>query len=354
MTAVPRPLSSRSMVRLSVQARAELHRLSTPRSLLSASAFAFTYVAIIAAALVIERTGLYWLYPIAVVFIAARQHSLYMLNHDASHSALFKSRNVNKVVATWLANLPLLHHPDTWSFVQWRRQHLLHHSELGTKLDPYWVYRDSEGLTRREMTRPELVWRVVKVGLMSSLGWITAKQGIFRARTGEFVREVPHWKVFFEPFRDDPEMRNERWLTWAFTLAAVAVITLLGGWFIVLLYWIVPMYTVYPMLLELSEMTEHHWHVAPDDMVETTTSTIPGIFTKLFVSELNRTLHREHHLLAKVPCYNLLGLHRLLHANGLVPPSVRGLGRTILDKPWHPAADPAHKAAAGGAPDPAS
>jgi fatty acid desaturase len=93
------------------------------------------------------------------------------------------------------------------------------------------------------------------------------------------------------------------------------------------------MYTVFPVLLELAEMTEHHWHANPEDMIETTTSTIPGIFTKLFVSEMNRTLHREHHLISKVPCYKLLSLHRLLAANGLVPPAIRGLGRTILNKP---------------------
>jgi fatty acid desaturase len=349
VSSVPRPLSSHSMVRLGAEARAELRRLSTPRPVLGASAFVFEYAAVIAAALAIERTGCYWLYPLAVVFIAARQHSLYLLNHDASHSSLFRSRKLNQVLATWLANLPFLHHPDTWSFVQWRRQHLLHHRELCTQQDPYWVYRDSVGLTTREMTRPELALRIAKMGLMSSLGWITTRQGIFPARGGELTREIAHWRVFFEPFRDDPEMRNERLLSWAVTAAAVAGITVLGAWPVVVLYWIVPMYTVYPVLLELAEMTEHHWHAAPDDLVETTTSTLPGIFTKLFVSELNRTIHREHHLVAKVPCYNLRGLHRLLRANGLVPPAVRGLGRTVLDKPWRPATTRAARRGDGAA-----
>jgi hypothetical protein len=50
-----------------------------------------------------------------------------------------------------------------------------------------------------------------------------------------FQGEIPHWKVFFLPFRGDREMRNERILSWAFTAAALASITLLGGWRVVLL-----------------------------------------------------------------------------------------------------------------------
>lgn len=82
------------------------------------------YTAIFSAIII----GLYVQNPmvmlLTVIFIAVRQHSLYILSHDASHYSLFKSRRVNKMVATIFSNLVMFHHPEAWSFIQWRRVHL--------------------------------------------------------------------------------------------------------------------------------------------------------------------------------------------------------------------------------------
>ena len=82
-----------------------------------------------------------------IVFIAGRQHSLYILNHDASHNLLFKSPSTNKWVATIFSNLVMFHHPEAWSFVQWKRIHMRHHLYLFTNRDPNYIGRQIQGDT---------------------------------------------------------------------------------------------------------------------------------------------------------------------------------------------------------------
>ena len=344
---VPHPLSAHSLSRLDREARKQLHALTTPNPLLSIASLVLQYAAIVGVACLIERTGYYWLYPIAVAFIGARQHSLYMLIHDASHSSLFKSRAANRHVASWGSVVQFFHHPDMWSFVQWKRMHNRHHSDLCTDRDYYWLFRQSMNLTSREITRWEVFKCSVRYMVTSPLSFFTGKKWILHPETKDIVAEVPHWKAFFMLYGDDVEMRNERLITWVVTAAMVVAITLLGGWRLVLMYWFIPAYTMYPFLLELAENTEHHYHVGHEDLVVTATSINPGILTMLFYTDTNRSFHREHHLLAKVRGYNLPALHRLLVKHNLAPEvQHRGLGHAILQKPWlSPKPQPAEQSA---------
>jgi fatty acid desaturase len=82
-----------------------------------------------------------WVTLFAIVLIAGRQHSLYILNHDASHYGLFRSKRINKIVGSLLSNMTMFHHPEAWSFVQWRRVHILHHRYVLSEGDLNYVGR---------------------------------------------------------------------------------------------------------------------------------------------------------------------------------------------------------------------
>jgi fatty acid desaturase len=106
--------------------------LAVPNAMTSIYLYARTYLVIglvIAAACHVHNIGIS---IIAVFLIAARQHTLYILNQDAAHSGLFRSPSANKWTASVLSNFVMLHHPEAWSYVQWRRVHLLHHTRYFT------------------------------------------------------------------------------------------------------------------------------------------------------------------------------------------------------------------------------
>ena len=331
-----RPLTSKVLSGLSADARRALHRLARPNGAASVAMFVATYAAVVAAAWLVEWAAAAWLYPFAVAFIAARQHSLYLLNHDASHGALFTSKRANKIVATWLANLPFLHHPSTWSFVQWRRAHQLHHSKLMTLGDPYYVDRVKNGDARIPMTPRGLLWRCLTITVISPFSWFAWAGGVrayIPPHSAAIDHEMSHIAALFRPYAADPEMRDEFLLRWSFNVALCVLLTLVGGWWLFLLYWVIPMYTVFPAILELAELTEHRHYAGDKDLIRNTYSTVPGLFTGLFISELNRGVHREHHLVARVPCYRLPALHRLLVREAIVPPAIRGLWANIRSMP---------------------
>jgi fatty acid desaturase len=300
-------------------------------------AYALVYGAVVGAVALAERIGHPVVYALTILFIGARQHSLYILSHDAAHNSIFTSRETNKAIATWLSNLPFLHHPEAWSYIQWRRIHLLHHSGLFSAADPNYVGRRTKGDTLAELTRPALAWRCLRTGLLSSAQWVIGRQDYVAPRGNE-ISNIAHSRALFTSSRGDPEMRSERRLTWAFLVAFIAIVTALGGWRIVALYWLVPMYTVYPAILHLMDLTEHRWSRASQDLVENTRSSRPGVVARLFLTELPRTYHREHHVLARVPVHHLPALHRVLVANRIAPPAARNLWDGLRELPWRRAA----------------
>src|SRR4051794_23032094 len=108
-----------------------LTRAMTKQSALPSIFYYFrTFILIGAAVALSFRFSHPAIWFLSIIFIGARQHSLYVLNHEASHGNLFVSESLNKWVATVFSNLVFFHHPEAYSYVQWRRVHRLHHAFL--------------------------------------------------------------------------------------------------------------------------------------------------------------------------------------------------------------------------------
>src|SRR5262249_26952069 len=90
-----------------------------------------TWCSIIASACVVVSTGLWYLYPVAIAFIATRQHALGVLMHDAAHLLVFANRRANFVCADLLCALPL-----GISTATYHHQHIKHHRFVNTSGDP--------------------------------------------------------------------------------------------------------------------------------------------------------------------------------------------------------------------------
>lgn len=66
-----------------------------------------------------------------LVILAGRQLCLAILQHDAAHGTLFRSRWANDVLADWLCARPV------WNDLRkYRPYHLVHHAKTSSSQDP--------------------------------------------------------------------------------------------------------------------------------------------------------------------------------------------------------------------------
>lgn len=268
--------------------------------------------------------GAYSWHPLVVVavivFIAGRQHSLYILNHEASHNLLFKAPSTNKWVATVFSNLVMFHHPEAWSFVQWKRIHMRHHLYLFTNRDPNYVGRREKGDTTTVHGSSRLIWLCIRAGIMSSFQFFIGRQDYAESRVTAEVNKgyYSHLSCLFRLFKNDREMQMESIVRLTFIVVVGATLNFFQWWIPFIVFWIVPMYTVYPMLLTFMDLTEHRWTDSSGDIENNSRSVRAGALAKLIMSVLPRGFHREHHFCPRVAVTKLPELSAILCEEGIV------------------------------------
>ncbi|MDP9530560.1 fatty acid desaturase family protein [Pseudomonas protegens] len=305
--------------RLSEQAKREIMALSVPRPWRGLGLYLVVYLGI-ASAMLFESWAKNFVVTILLIFfIAGRQHSLYVLNHDASHYGLHTSRLANKILATWLSNLVMFHHSEAWSFIQWRRVHMLHHGHLFTKNDPNHVGRRLQGDTLQPLSASGLLLRCLKAGLLSPVQFFRARQDYVGPKMTEAEKcRFNHFMTLFQHYPGDPEMNRERWLKLFFFILTLSLIAHFDLWRPFLLLWILPMYTIYPMILTYYDLSEHRWTVDSTILNENTRSVRFGLFGRILFGFLPRGLHLEHHIFPRVIAFDLPELSRILEREGVI------------------------------------
>lgn len=255
---------------------------------------------------------------VSILFIGARMHSLYELNHDASHGSLFKSRDLNKNMATIFSNLFFFHHPEAFSYVQWRRVHRLHHSYLFTDKDPNYLQRQMTGETR-PFSPKEILIEMLRASYRSVKNFFFGKQDYVYPDGLRFEKNsLSHFSLLFRSFKNDPEMNQERNLRLIFYPLAISGIYASGFLDLFFFLWIVPMYTSYPAILRFMDLTDHYWAETSTNPIDNTNSARTTIWERLFVSNLNRSYHLEHHLFPGVPGARVASLSRFLEAEQII------------------------------------
>lgn len=251
---------------------------------------------------------------LVIFFIAGRQHSLYILNHDASHYSLFPNKKMNKLVATLFSNLVMFHHPEAWSFIQWRRVHLKHHSHLFTEQDPNYAGRKRVGDTEYRYSLRQLLGKCLLAIPQTFKLLLIGKQDLVMNKGNLYQRaSIYHFAALFTSYSDDREMEVERCLKLGFFILALIMIHFFNLWYPFLVYWMVPMYTVYPMILKFHDLTEHYWESKSNCLYENTQSVSRSFWKKVIISFLPRGYHREHHMYPRVPVVYLPKVHKLIN-----------------------------------------
>ena len=256
---------------------------------------------------------------VSILYIGARQHSLYELNHDAAHGSLFETHKLNKAFATVFSNLTFFHHPEAFSYVQWRRVHLLHHGFLFTSMDPNYVERQLQGETERVFNRRDLALEMLLAGYRSLRNFFLGKQDyVFRNGRQFEKRKFNHLSLLVRWHKDDPEMNRERLISVLFFAGTLCTIHVLGAWKLFFLLWLVPMYTTYPAILRFMDLSDHDWTESSTNPLKNTRSSRGNVFDRLFVSDLNRSYHLEHHLFPPFQGVRVARLSRFLQKQQII------------------------------------
>lgn len=248
------------------------------------------------------QVGTGWFIPLAAVgvaLVAVFQHRLSGLAHDASHGTLFRNKLANELVSDLFLLFPLVAITQ-----KYRAAHLGHHRFVN---DPE---RDPD-LIRLNHPHPHHFpihqwgfWRRYVLRALwppSILGYLVGRARAANLDAGDSVR----------PLRQVYRIGVARRLRGAYWLGLLATVQLTGSWPIFGLFWVVPLLTVYPMLMQLREIAHHS--NAPDDG-DLTNSRVFHVHPVLgaAVFPYGQAFHLTHHLFAMVPHHRIALAHATL------------------------------------------
>jgi fatty acid desaturase len=248
---------------------------------------------LIAAAVWISQT--WWnpvVYVLAVIVIGSRINGLGGLMHDAAHYRAYANRSLNDFVGELLAL------PTSASMAGYRNTHFAHHRELNSENDPDW--QRNVGLKEFEFPAPRTSVLMHLMRYLSGLKIAAALGGFHKNKD---TRDIP------------AAVARARLVFFAGLIAASIA---LGFWKLLLLYWIVPLLTVFLAIRYLRNVAEHY--AVEHEHVLNESRTVLAPFWELWlIAPWGLNYHLEHHLFPGVPCFRLGELHRLLMAREPYP-----------------------------------
>lgn len=243
-------------------------------------------IATIALAVWVSET--WWnpiVYLIAVVVIGSRINALGGLMHDAAHWRAYANRTINDIVGEIIAL------PTSTSMAGYRNSHFAHHRELNSDNDPDWTR--NIGLPEFEFPKPRPTVIGYILQYLSGLKIYSAVSGFHKnAET-----------------RDIPALINRARLIFfvALLIAAIAF----GFWKQLLLYWVVPLLTVFLAIRYIRNVAEHY-AVEHEHVLNESRTVLANPVELWLIAPWGLNYHLEHHLFPGIPCFRLAELHRIL------------------------------------------
>jgi len=229
------------------------------------------------------------LYVFAVVFIASRQHALLVLMHDGVHYRLLRNRRLND----WMSEA-LLAWPHLVSARKYRKNHFGHHRHLNTAEDPDLMRRAGDPV----WVFPQAVPTLARTLFRDAVG-LNAPALLKLAASVAKADAVPKWFLAAR---------------YAFYAAVLGIVIYAGGLEVLVLYWIVPMFTCLVLIMRIRSIAEHHAIEIgePQTAYPRTRTTDATWLERIFLAPKNVNYHIEHHFFPSVPFYRLPELHAIL------------------------------------------
>lgn len=247
----------------------------------SAGALGVEWLGIVLTLIAAVRIDTWWIYSIAVVVIATRQHALLMLFHDAVHGLLAPRRRLNDSIINLLVGIPHLVPVEVY-----RPLHLAHHRDLGTERDP-----------ERRLLYAGQRWNYrplpLKPLLIQLLGDLFVVNG---------ARTIGAWRRSGAGFH----LATGTWVAMVIWIGALLLASPR-----ILLLWFVPLLTLTNLLQKVRSFAEHSGGPGVTrGWLDWTYSWRVGLLGRLTIWPYNINLHREHHLRPATPWHRLPTLIR--------------------------------------------
>ncbi|MEK6371660.1 MAG: fatty acid desaturase [Acidobacteriota bacterium] len=254
-----------------MQSRDALRRLAQRSSARALLAIAVDWVVIAAAAVASERWRIPGLYAVAVIVIARQMNALFELHHHAMHGNLFRG-------AAWNSRLQMFYSlPLGATVAADRADHMEHHRTFNTVTKDYQDWGTGYGFDpARRGDRRYMIWFLCLRPLVGLLQF------------AEIVEAFSTMRVAVAGF----------WV------AVIAAFLAVGRLDLLFWYWIVPRFTVYPILFFWDDMLGHY------NCPRTGTREMRGLWFRIF-STHGTNFHNVHHLQPAIPFFNMERATRL-------------------------------------------
>ncbi|MBV9330148.1 MAG: fatty acid desaturase family protein [Alphaproteobacteria bacterium] len=234
----------------------------------------------------------------AVIVIGGRQLGLAILQHDAAHGALTRTRWLNEWLGQWLCAYPVL-----GNMVTYRRYHLMHHRTTQQPDDPDISLSAPFPITRASFRR-----KMIR-DLTGQTGFKQRKQQLLYAlgKPGEPISERvgTYWRRLGRQT--------------IVNLVLLGLMSIFGKPHYYLMFWVLPNLTWHMVITRIRNIAEHAVVPDNDDVLKNARTTYASWLERALVAPYWVNYHVDHHVLFFVPCYRLPKLHALLLAKGYGP-----------------------------------
>lgn len=237
-----------------------------------------------------------WVTLFAIVIVATRQNMLGLLVHDQAHCLGFPAKP-GDLIANLLAGYPLL----VLTVEGYAQVHLSHHKFYFTEKDPDFLRKSGP-----EWTFPMSGRRLGKLLLTDLLGLNVWRLIKGKKSQGEAFKR-PH--------------PTPKWVRWGFYACLAGVLTATHAWGVFLLYWVVPLLTVFQAIVRWGAICEHKYNLLHASVAESSPIIVPRWWEKLLLPNLNFTLHPYHHFFPGVSFSLLPKVHAIFCREGLIDDS---------------------------------
>ena len=280
---------------LSAAAREEIARLTRPRPGRFVGEVALAWATIVGVIAIAVWAQSPWVSAAAIVLVGSRQLLLGFLIHEQTHCLAFKARH-GDLLTNLLVAYPLL----VITVEGYAQVHLSHHRYPFTERDPDFVRKSGPDWAVPVQPR-RLLWLLTTDFL--GLNVLRLIRGKRMANGGaSFLRPRP----------------APAWLRPVYLLGLAAVVTVMGGWTIVLVYWVLPLLTVTQVLVRWGALSEHLYNLEHASIAEASPIILPRWWEKILFPNLNFTLHPYHHYFPGLPFAALSRVHEIFRREGLV------------------------------------
>lgn len=243
-----------------------------------------------------------WIVPVyilAVFFIGAVQHRLSNLTHEAGHYALFRNRYLNEIVSDLFCIFPLGATTHNYRVSHWGHHAYTNHPEK----DPDLIRLMRHQEYRFPMPKRRFLWLYVLLQIFPGQSlrylWGRAKIAVLGINEGAFAETQPVYGTTVTSL-----------LRLAYYSAGIFLMTWMGGWIYLGLFWIVPIVVAYPLWMLLREIA-HHTNVPDNSTFRNSRVFRPHWIEEFCIFPYGQAYHLPHHLFPSVPHYRLSRAHEL-------------------------------------------